>query len=148
MLKPPFLKPLPSPPRPYRLRQLAAPIRSASARSSNWYWISRHPRRLQLGKPRQDENLASLVWKIYLYTTLPLFPLQCHTGHGSSWLKPFARIKKHMGGCQNYGPFSTTLNIRGRVTIEIQKRTTILTTTHMTERNIRNKQAAQRTRAM
>ena len=36
-----------------------------------------------------------------------------------------------MGGCQNYGPFLGTLNIRGRIIIGIQKGTIILTTTHM-----------------
>ena len=37
----------------------------------------------------------------------------------------------HMGGCQNYGPFLGTLNIRGRIIIGIQKGTMILTTTHI-----------------
>ena len=36
-----------------------------------------------------------------------------------------------MGGCQNYGPFLGTLNIRGRIIIGIQKGTIILTTTHI-----------------
>ena len=36
-----------------------------------------------------------------------------------------------MGGCQNYGPFLGTLNIRGRIIIGTQKGTMILTTTHM-----------------
>ena len=36
-----------------------------------------------------------------------------------------------MGGCQNYGPFLGTLNIRCRIIIGIQKGTVILTTTHM-----------------
>ena len=36
-----------------------------------------------------------------------------------------------MGGCQNYGPFSGTLNIRCRILIGIQKETVILTTTHI-----------------
>ena len=36
-----------------------------------------------------------------------------------------------MGGCQNYGPFLGTLNIRGRIMIGTQKGTIILTTTHM-----------------
>ena len=36
-----------------------------------------------------------------------------------------------MGGCQNYGPFLGTLNIRGRIIIRTQKGTIILTTTHM-----------------
>ena len=35
-----------------------------------------------------------------------------------------------MGGCQNYGPFLGTLNIRCRIIIGIQKGTRILTTTH------------------
>ena len=38
----------------------------------------------------------------------------------------------YMGGCQNYGPFSGTLNIRCRIRIGIQKGTLILTTTHIT----------------
>ena len=33
-----------------------------------------------------------------------------------------------MGGCQNYGPFWGTLNIRCRIIIGIQKGTIILTT--------------------
>ena len=39
----------------------------------------------------------------------------------------------HMAGCQNYGPFLGTLNIRGRIIIGIQKGTIILTTTHITQ---------------
>ena len=39
--------------------------------------------------------------------------------------------KTHMGGCQNYGPFLGTLNIRCRIIIGIQKWTIIFTTTHM-----------------
>ena len=35
------------------------------------------------------------------------------------------------GGCQNYGPFSGTLNIRCRIITGIQKGTIILTTTHV-----------------
>ena len=38
---------------------------------------------------------------------------------------------KDMGGCQNYGPFLGTLNIRCRIIIGTQKGTIILTTTHM-----------------
>ena len=37
----------------------------------------------------------------------------------------------HMGGCQNYGPFLGTLNIRCRIRKGIQKGTIILTTTHI-----------------
>ena len=36
-----------------------------------------------------------------------------------------------MGGCQNYGPFWGTLNIRCRIIIKTQKGTLILRTTHM-----------------
>ena len=36
-----------------------------------------------------------------------------------------------MGGCQNYGPFLGTLNIRGRIIIGTHKGAIILTTTHM-----------------
>ena len=37
----------------------------------------------------------------------------------------------YMGGCQNYGPFLGTLNIRGRIIIGIQKGTIILTTRYI-----------------
>ena len=40
-------------------------------------------------------------------------------------------IMGSMGGCQNYGPFLGTLNIRCRIVIGTQKGTIILTTTHM-----------------
>ena len=36
-----------------------------------------------------------------------------------------------MGGCQNYGPFLGTLNIRGHVKIGTQKGPIILTSPHM-----------------
>ena len=36
-----------------------------------------------------------------------------------------------MGGCQNYGPFLSTLNIRCRIITGIQKATITLTTTHV-----------------
>ena len=38
---------------------------------------------------------------------------------------------KHVGGCQNYGLFLGTLNIRCRIIIRTQKGTLILTTTHV-----------------
>ena len=41
------------------------------------------------------------------------------------------RLNIQMGGCQNYGPFLGTLNIRCRIIIGIQKGTIILTTTHI-----------------
>ena len=37
----------------------------------------------------------------------------------------------YMGGCQYYGPFLGTLNIRGRTIMGTQKGTIILTTTHI-----------------
>ena len=37
----------------------------------------------------------------------------------------------YLGGCQNYGPFLGTLNIRCRTIIGTQKGTIILTTTHI-----------------
>ena len=40
-------------------------------------------------------------------------------------------LSLYMGGCQNYGPFLGTLNIRGRIIIGTQKGTIILTTTHI-----------------
>ena len=43
-------------------------------------------------------------------------------------------LKSHityMGGCQNYGPFLGTLNIRGRIITGTPKGTIILTTTHI-----------------
>ena len=36
-----------------------------------------------------------------------------------------------LSGCQNYGPFLGTLNIRGRIMIETQKGAIILTTNHL-----------------
>ena len=36
-----------------------------------------------------------------------------------------------MSGCQNYGPFLGTLNIRGRIIIGTPKGTIILTTTQI-----------------
>ena len=44
------------------------------------------------------------------------------------------RLRKDMGGCQNYGPFLGNLNIRCPIIIGIQKGTIILTTTHMDTR--------------
>ena len=44
------------------------------------------------------------------------------TGHG--------RVG-HLGGCQNYGPFLGTLNIRCRIIIGTQKQTIISTSTHL-----------------
>ena len=41
----------------------------------------------------------------------------------------------HMGGCQNYGPFLGTLNIRDRIIIGTQKGTIILTTNHIVSIN-------------
>ena len=40
---------------------------------------------------------------------------------------------KDMGGCQNYGPFLGTLNIRCRIIIGTQKGTIILISTHIPE---------------
>ena len=40
-------------------------------------------------------------------------------------------MKVHMSGCQNYGPFLGSQNIRRRIIIGTQKGTIILTTTHM-----------------
>ena len=40
-------------------------------------------------------------------------------------------LKPYMGGCQNYGPFLGTLNIKGRIIIGTQKGTIVLTTTHI-----------------
>ena len=36
-----------------------------------------------------------------------------------------------MGGCQNYGPFLGTLNIRGRSIVGTQRGTIVLTTSHI-----------------
>ena len=49
--------------------------------------------------------------------------------------QPALPLSLHMGGCQNYGPFLGTLNIRCRIRIGIQKGTIILTTTHMSARS-------------
>ena len=42
-----------------------------------------------------------------------------------------APLRGHVGGCQNYGPFLGTLNIRCQIILGIQKGTIILTTTHV-----------------
>ena len=42
-----------------------------------------------------------------------------------------ANVVGHMAGCQNYGPFLGTLNIRGRIIVGTQIGTIILTTTHI-----------------
>ena len=45
---------------------------------------------------------------------------------------PSAEVARlHVGGCQNYGPFLGTLNNRCRIILGTQKRTIILTTTHV-----------------
>ena len=36
-----------------------------------------------------------------------------------------------MGGCQNYGPLLGSLNTKCRIILKTQKRTIILTTTHI-----------------
>ena len=46
---------------------------------------------------------------------------------------PEALWKVYIGGCQNYGPFSGTLNIGCRIIPGIQKGTIILTTTHINQ---------------
>ena len=43
-----------------------------------------------------------------------------------------------MGGCQNYGPFLGTLNIRCRIIIGSQKGTIILITTYIDNNNSSN----------
>ena len=43
----------------------------------------------------------------------------------------FFGTQPYMGGCQNYGAFLGTLNIRCRIIIGIQNGTVILTTTYM-----------------
>ena len=51
---------------------------------------------------------------------------------GISWgLGAGRTAQNHMGGCQNYGPFLGTLNLRCRIIIRVQKGAIILTTTHM-----------------
>ena len=43
--------------------------------------------------------------------------------------------RSNVGGCQNYGPFLGSLNIRCRIRIGTQKGTIILTTTHVESHN-------------
>ena len=50
-----------------------------------------------------------------------------------------------MGGCQNYGPFLGTPNIRCRIIMGIQKGTIILTTTHIWFRNLKDPNIIRRT---
>ena len=51
-------------------------------------------------------------------------------GHHCSFGAP-SLDRCHVGGCQNYGPFLGSLNIRCRIILGIQKGTLILTTTHV-----------------
>ena len=46
-------------------------------------------------------------------------------------------LQVHMGGCQNYGAFLSTLNIRCRNILGTQKGTIILTTTHICNVNLK-----------
>ena len=46
-------------------------------------------------------------------------------------------MAEDMGGCQNYGPFLGTLNIRCRTILGTQKGTIVLTTTHMKDKGFR-----------
>ena len=43
----------------------------------------------------------------------------------------YSILGSYLGGCQNYGPFLGTLNIRCRIIIGIKKGPIVLTTTHM-----------------
>ena len=54
-----------------------------------------------------------------------------HTRNFENHMKKQHYESMHMSGCQNYGPFLGTLNIRCRIIIGIQKGTIILTTTQM-----------------
>ena len=51
-------------------------------------------------------------------------------------------IRCYMGGCQNYGPFLGTLNIRCRTILRTPKGTIILTTTHMPTSTVHQTSAA------
>ena len=53
-----------------------------------------------------------------------------HKAQTTAGLSSF-RFRDDMSGCQKYGSFLGTLNIRCRSIIGIQKGTIILTTTHM-----------------
>ena len=44
---------------------------------------------------------------------------------------PKTLFHNHTGGCQNYGPFLSTLNIRCRIIMRIHQGTIFSTTTHM-----------------
>ena len=46
---------------------------------------------------------------------------------------PRFRLNVHEGGCQNYGPFLGTLDIRCRIITGIQNGPIILTTTHVSK---------------
>ena len=47
------------------------------------------------------------------------------SNNGKGEVKVRLRVGCLTGGCQNYGPFLSTLNIRGRIIIGIQKGTII-----------------------
>ena len=51
--------------------------------------------------------------------------------NSQAFCRPSRTPIKYVGGCQNYGLFLGTLNIRCRIIIGTQKKTIILTTTHV-----------------
>ena len=67
--------------------------------------------------------------------TVPLRANYCEVA-SSQWDASGLSVRMHMGGCRNYDPFLGTLNIRCRIIIGIQKRTIILTTTHIQNLNL------------
>ena len=63
-----------------------------------------------------------------------LVPVHPHTSPHEAEIKETIYPKgpySYMGGCQHYGPFLGTLNMRCRIIIGIQKGTIVLTTTHI-----------------
>ena len=74
----------------------------------------------------QNASLLNLKWE-----RMKHFGGQRRPSTSSTWVLVEQHVAFDMGGCQNYGPFWGTLDIRCRIIIGLQKGTIILTTTHM-----------------
>ena len=77
----------------------------------------------------RTSNCSYLKEKQLLYNCSPVCSTNCESPYDI--LSDGPASLQQMGGCQNYGPFLGTLNIRYRIIIRTQKGTLILTTTQM-----------------
>ena len=79
----------------------------------------------------QAQAKRAALGQLNAEVSLPRSPRAIGFRLGGYTLYVYVYIYIYMGGCQNYGPFLGTLNIRCRIIIGIQKGTIILTTTYI-----------------